>query len=109
MIDSSSGLKVDLFVLGDSLLDRRQIERRWRVQVRADPPAHVWVTSPEDVILRKLEWFAATGGSSERQWGDVIGLIRTQGPDLDLEDLRSAAAALGLAAMVERALAEGTR
>jgi hypothetical protein len=53
--------KVDLFALGDGLLDRRQLEGRRRVLVSEDPARALWVGSAEDQILRKLSSFRAGG------------------------------------------------
>lgn len=39
--------------------------------------------SPEDVILTKLEWFVAGGSVSERQLGDVKGVLRARRDSLD--------------------------
>ena len=52
-----SGLKVDLFVLGQGLLDRLQMDRRVLVEIAGDPPTEIWVTSPADQVLRKLDWY----------------------------------------------------
>lgn len=41
-----------------------------------------------------------------RQWRDVIGVLAVQGPAFDLGYAQSWAARLGLAEMLERALAE---
>ena len=101
-------MKVDVFVLGASELDRRQIERRWRVEIRRDPSAFLWVTAPEDSVLRKLEWFALGGESSQRQWRDIVGLLRVQSEDLDWDDLRHAAASLGLDVLLEGAVEAAT-
>lgn len=46
LVDTQHGMKVDLFVLGDGLLDRMQIERRVRVHLPATGRA-IWATSPE--------------------------------------------------------------
>jgi hypothetical protein len=98
--------KVDLFVLGDDVLDRRQLERRVRVLVTEDPPQQLWIGSAEDQILRKLAWYRAGGQVSDRQWRDVIGILAVQSGRLDLEELRTAAEELGLSDLVERAIAE---
>lgn len=105
LIDEA-GLKVDLFVLGNSLLDRRQIEHRRRIMVQEDPPQHLWVTAPTEQVLRKLEWYEAGGRVSERQWRDVVGILRTQGTTLDRADLAQAAASMELGVLLGAALTD---
>ena len=61
--------------------------------------------SPEDTVLAKLEWFRLGGETSERQWWDVVGILRvTEGADHAY--LRRWAAALSVADLLERALAD---
>ena len=57
------GLKVDLFVLGNSVLDQHQLVHRQRILVSEDPPLYLWVSSPASQVLRKLEWYQAGGHS----------------------------------------------
>ncbi len=105
LVDTRHGLKVDLFVLGDGLLDRMQIERRLEVAVPG-AAAPLWVTSPEDQVLRKLEWFRSGGSTSDRQWRDVIGILRNQAGQLDLDYLTTIADELGLTDLLDEALAQ---
>lgn len=106
LIHLESVLKVDLFVLGDNLLDRRQLERRVRVQVHDDPPCELWIGSAEDQILRKLTWYEAGGRVSDRQWRDVLGIIAVQRERLDMDSLRALAKELGLGELLDRGLGE---
>jgi hypothetical protein len=100
-------LRVDVFVLGDDPLDRRQMERRVLVEVPgADAPIRIWVGSPEDQVLRKLHWFHRGGEVSDRQWGDVLGLLKVQAATIDLADVVRTAAKLGLGDLAVRAIAE---
>ena len=64
------------------------------------------MASAEDTILAKLEWFRAGGEVSERQWSDVIGVLRIAGTTADQPHLREWALALGVADLMERALGE---
>jgi hypothetical protein len=64
------------------------------------------VASPEDTILHKLEWYRVGQEISERQWKDVLGVIRVQDKRLDREYLRKWAAMLGLDDLLTRALSE---
>lgn len=105
LLADSSGLKADLFVVGDGLLDRRQLERRVLVPM-PNAPAGLWVTSPEDQVLRKLDWYRLGGSVSDRQWRDVVGIILVRGASLDLDYLRETAGELDLLALLESALAD---
>ena len=102
LVDTENTLKVDLFVVGDGLLDRMQIQRRVRIVVPGAPEG-IWVTSPEDQVLRKLDWFRQSGSASDRQWRDVVGILRVHGAELDWEYLSESARALDLSAELNEA------
>src|SRR5262249_28163548 len=65
-----------------------------------------FVKSPEDLVLRKLEWYRAGGHSSQHQWDDVLGVLKVQRADLDREYLAHWAGELGLTDLLDRALAK---
>jgi len=104
LIHSGTGMKVDLFALGDDPLDVRQLARRERIVVDAE--VSIWVGAADDQVLRKLRWYRMGGEVSERQWRDVPAILKVQGPRISTEGLLVAADPLGLADLVERAVAE---
>jgi hypothetical protein len=104
VIPFGSPIKADIFVVGDDELDRRQISRRRKVAVLGDGAVDVWVTSPEDLILRKLMWFRRGGEVSERQWRDVVRMLEIQGDRIDRADLRDCAESLGITDLLDRAI-----
>ncbi len=108
IIHQDASFKVDLFVLGAGTLDIAQIERRVRFEVRTDPPEFLWVTSPEDQVLRKLEWFRQGGEVSDKQWRDVVAILRTNQGYLDLAYLEDLSRALDLRELLARAQYDST-
>ena len=64
------------------------------------------ITTAEDTVLAKLEWYWLGGQASDRQWRDALGVLKVQGQRLDLAYMRHMAAGLGVQDLLERALEE---
>ena len=105
LIHQASMLKVDLFVAGGTPLDAQQLTRRQMVDVGNGRT--LGVHPPEDILLQKLRWYRLGGEASDRQWRDVIGIVRVQDTRLDLAYLRQHAPVLGVSDLLDRALGEG--
>lgn len=104
LIHLASGVKLDLFVVGDEPYDREELSRSREVRLPSAPDCQLRVKSAEDTVLRKLQWFRLGGETSDRQWTDVLGVLRSQGQALDLDYLERWAKELGLEDLLERAV-----
>jgi hypothetical protein len=100
-------IKVDVFVSKAQPFDRAEL-RRIRLDTLEDTEnARTFpVASPEDMVLRKLEWYRVGGEVSDRQWTDVLGILKVQATALDMVYLRQWAGRLGLSDLLGRAVEE---
>lgn len=105
LIHRRTGLKIDFFVQGTGRFDRLEAARARLEPFGEGLDPEVFVKSPEDTLLRKLEWFRAGGEVSDRQWGDILGVLRVQGTRLDGDYLEEWAAELGVTDLLLRARA----
>lgn len=101
-IHLATGLKIDFFIRGDSPFDLEEFKRHRAQPLLEERP--IIVKSLEDIVLRKLE--RAGSEISDRQWGDVIEILRAQEESLDQTYLAQWAATLGVADLLEKALKE---
>ncbi len=65
--------------------------------------------SPEDRVAQKLRWFELGERASERQWRDVVEVLRVQGSGLDVAVVHRLAAELGVTELLEKALIDSRR
>jgi hypothetical protein len=98
--------KVDVFIPKDRPYDRMQFERRILQQIHDETDREVYVASPEDTVLTKLEWYRLGHEVSDRQWRDIQGVLKARGNQMDHPYLRRWAAELHVADLLDRALEE---
>lgn len=103
VIHLATMLKVDVFVSKGRPFDRRAMERA-RQAPGAGEDAPLPLASPEDTVLAKLEWYRRGGETSERQWADVLGVLRVGRSELDRGYLAAGAEELGVGDLLQRAL-----
>ena len=106
LIHLATTYKVDIFVMKDRPFDDVACRRTVRQTIAEGSPRQFAIASSEDTILNKLEWYRAGGEVSERQWTDVIGVMRVQGNHLDRAHLEHWSGQLGVRDLLERAWSE---
>lgn len=107
LIHLGSGLKVDIFVPGDEAFARSEMLRRRSVALsREGAASSLQVSSPEDLVIQKLRWFRLGGEVSERQWSDLLGVLKVQRGKLDSDYLARWSAQLGVEDLLTRAINE---
>ena len=109
LIHLTTMFKIDLFVSKGRPFDRSALDRARPLPLDegSDAPS-VPMATAEDTVLAKLEWFRRGGEVSERQWLDVVGVLKVN-PDVDHDYLRDWAHSLGVTDLLERALTDATR
>jgi hypothetical protein len=105
VIHLATMFKIDVFVMKARPFDREAMQRAQpRSLTGIERPFRV--ASPEDTVIAKLEWFRAGGEQSERQWSDIVGVLRTAANALDHAYLARWADAVGVRDLLERAQRE---
>ncbi len=92
----------DLYVTDNSPFAMSQMARRQLLDVEGISP--FWVISPEDLVLQKLLW--GSSSQSEKQWRDVLGILKLQKSGLDYGYIVEWAEYLGLVDALIQALTE---
>lgn len=106
IIHRETMFKVDVFIPRARPFLQAQLARAQRQTFVFETEVGAKFASPEDTILSKLEWYRMGGEVSERQWRDILGVLKTQAGELDLTYLRQWADDLKVGDLLERALKE---
>ena len=96
LIHLETMIKVDVFILRDQPYDLKAFDRRQTDTLDEESARKFYLSSPEDVILSKLQWYHLGGRLSQQQWKDVLGVLKVQGDRLDLKYLKYWASKLNL-------------
>ena len=93
IIHAKSGLKIDVIIPAANEFNQSRFLRARRVHAGADWEASF--ASPEDAIIKKMEYFRE--GGSEKHLRDITGVLKTSGAEIDRNYIEHWAAFLGLA------------
>ncbi|MCA6597205.1 MAG: hypothetical protein IM539_13100 [Pseudanabaena sp. M046S1SP1A06QC] len=102
IIHMESISRADLIIAGNQPFDLIQFQRKQAIEVMEG--RILYYASPEDVILNKLVW--RTQSVSEKQWRDVLGILKVQMELLDLDYLRQWAGYLEVLDDLDLAIAQ---
>ncbi len=106
IIHRDTMFKVDVFIPRPRAFLKSQLARARRQTFTLGKEVSAKFASPEDTILSKLEWYRARGEASDRQWKDILGVLKTKAGDIDLEYLHQWAVELKVGDLLERALTQ---
>ena len=96
VIDSRSSLKVDFWTGVSTPFEREIFKRKLKVRLFGE---EAWIATGEDVILHKLVWDRIS--PSQRQLGDIAGILLVQKTGLDWDYMRKWANELGVSEQLE--------
>jgi hypothetical protein len=100
IIHPTSGLKIDVIIRQNTPFDVSRFQRARRIH-----PAETYEASfaaPEDVIIKKMEFYKA--GGSEKHLRDITGILKISGPEVDGKYIAAWAERLGLTEIWEAVL-----
>lgn len=80
LLDTSTGDKVDFWMLTDEDFDRERFKRKYEEHLAG---FSMFVSTPEDTILMKLKWAKMSGGS-EKQFTDARKVFEFQFINLNI-------------------------
>ena len=107
LIHLTMGVKIDVFVPPPSPYLASRLSRSVAIALdEQTPTTTVPVAAVEDMILTKLLWYEAGNRTSDRHWGDIVGMNAIQQTTMEWDYLLPWAESLGVAGMLQLALAQ---
>lgn len=104
LIHLKTSFKVDIFVSRGREFDKVSLDRAIQAKLGEAEQLVVRVASVEDIVLIKLQWYRLGNEISERQWSDLITVVRLNRPELDIDYLHQWAEQLGVDDLLLRLL-----
>ena len=100
-------IKIDVFIHKNEPYQNEALRRKIEDNLdESEPNTKFYFSSPEDIVINKLQWYKMGGRVSERQWLDIIGVIKVQCDSLDKKYLQYWSIKLGLYDLLEKAFTD---
>ncbi len=90
-IDPNTGLKIDFWVAKEGISASLEFKNRKLKKINGQ---NIYFTSPEDLILSKLQWYQQS--QSNRHLEDIESVLKISGKKLDMSYLKRWAKKLGV-------------
>jgi hypothetical protein len=78
IIHRKTMFKIDIFILKSDAVSHEEMKRREQYQLSESQKDSFYIATAEDTIVQKLYWYQLGGCVSDRQWNDVISVLRVQ-------------------------------
>jgi hypothetical protein len=104
LIHFKTMLKIDVFILKNTTYDRLAFQRKRKDTIDTEGEQEFHIASAEDIILNKLQWYIMGGKVSERQWMDILGVLKVQGNLIDFNYLQHWAEELKMTELLNEAI-----
>ena len=107
LIHLETMIKIDVFIHKHQSYQEESLRRKQKDTLEdSEDASEFYFSSPEDIILNKLQWYEMGNRVSEQQWLDVIGVIKVQHKNLDDRYLQKWGKDLGLLDLLTKAFQE---
>ncbi|ASC73563.1 hypothetical protein XM38_045320 [Halomicronema hongdechloris C2206] len=94
--------RADLVIADTTAYEQQKLERRQLYALTNE--SAIYLVSPEDLVVNKLRW--GRQSQSQKQWRDVLGVLKAQQDSLDYQYMHRWAAAFDLSIGLEQATLE---
>jgi hypothetical protein len=106
LIHIATAFKVDIFVPRPGAYADVEMERRQSHVIDESTGDRMEFSTAEDTLLAKLLWYRQGNEVSERQWRDVLGILKVAAGDLDMSYLSQWARKLNVLDLLDRAVGD---
>lgn len=107
VIHLETAIKADIYLIKpDREYEQSQLDRRQQFYPDDRPELTFYICSPKDIILQKLIWYRMSRFQSDKQWRDILGVMKLQADSLDRTYLQHWSSQLNVASEIDRAFFE---